>query len=323
MQTTKSTLAVARTAIEAAKRALPDYARLKSPRKFTQPQLVACLIVKEFENKDYRGISVMLAEWSDLREVLGLTKVPHFTTLQQAAKRLLAKGKADRILGEILAMCREAGILKPRTSRAAIDSTGLETRHVSTYFTRRCNRHKAHHKHRYPKLTAVCDTRNHLILAAVIDRGPKPDAMEFEKALLEGLVQQWFTTLLADAGYESEAFHRKCREELGIRSIFPTTHRGRRRADGQPTAINGKYRKQLSRNFPKKTYGQRWQIETVFSMLKRNLGSALRARTHHSQTREIRLRVLTHNIMILLRLFYVPYRAGQSPISGGLNEMEN
>jgi len=309
MQTTKSTLAVARTALEAAKRALPDYSCPKSPKKFTQPQLLACLVVKEFQNLDYRGIHVMLAEWSDLRNVLGLDKVPHFTTLCQAAKRLLAKAKADRVQAEILALCRKAKILKKRTSRAAIDSTGLETRHVSAYFTRRCKRHKAHYKHRYPKLTVVCDTRNHLILAGVIDRGPKPDAIEFEKALVEGLAQQWFTTLLGDAGYESEAFHCICRDDLEIRSIFPTTRRGRPRSDGQPSPINGKYRKQLARRFPKKTYGQRWQVETVFSMLKRNLGSALRARHYHSQTREIRLRILTHNIMILLWLYYVLYRA--------------
>jgi hypothetical protein len=34
-------------------------------------------------------------------------------------------------------------------------------------------------------------------------------------------------------------------------------------------------------------------------MIKRSLGSALRARTYWSQSREIQLRILTHNIMIL------------------------
>ena len=55
-------------------------------------------------------------------------------------------------------------------------------------------------------------------------------------------------------------------------------------------------------DFDTENYGQRWQIETVFSMLKRNLGSALRARLYNSQTREIRARILTHNLSILLRL---------------------
>ena len=36
-------------------------------------------------------------------------------------------------------------------------------------------------------------------------------------------------------------------------------------------------------------------------MIKRTTGSALRARNYWSQSREISLRVLTHNIMILLR----------------------
>jgi len=40
-------------------------------------------------------------------------------------------------------------------------------------------------------------------------------------------------------------------------------------------------------------YGQRRQVETVDSMLKRLMGSALRARSYHSQCRELRLRALT------------------------------
>ena len=41
-------------------------------------------------------------------------------------------------------------------------------------------------------------------------------------------------------------------------------------------------------------------------MLKRHLGASLRARHCHSQTREIRARILTHNLAILLwmRMFY-------------------
>lgn len=46
-------------------------------------------------------------------------------------------------------------------------------------------------------------------------------------------------------------------------------------------------------------YGQRWQIETVNSMIKRNLGSALRAHSTVHRRHELLLRVLTHNIMLL------------------------
>jgi transposase len=52
-------------------------------------------------------------------------------------------------------------------------------------------------------------------------------------------------------------------------------------------------------------YGQRWQVETVNSMIKRLLGSALRARVEANQFREIILRSITHNVMIVrLQVFY-------------------
>ncbi len=47
------------------------------------------------------------------------------------------------------------------------------------------------------------------------------------------------------------------------------------------------------------TYTGRWNIKTVNSMIKRRLGSALRARSYWSQYREIILRVITHNVMIV------------------------
>ncbi len=44
------------------------------------------------------------------------------------------------------------------------------------------------------------------------------------------------------------------------------------------------------------------------------MGAALRARSYHSQNREIRLRILTHNLAILRRPSDVLHRAGPSLI---------
>ena len=301
MKTTKSLLAVGREALAAAEDAFRSYSCRKSPHKFTQPQLVACLVVKEFLRLDYRGAATLLAEWSDLRSVLGLRRGPHFTTLWAAHRRLLARPHADRLMRAVLQRCRTQGLLAETVRLAAIDSTGLETRHASRYYTRRSWRHQGHLKTRFPKLSAICDTATHLVLGAVVDRGPKVDHVEFEATVRDALSRQPFATLLGDAGYDSEKAHRLCREHLGIRSLFALNPCGRRRLDGRPQRITSPYRRRLARRFPKKTYGQRWQIETVFSMLKRRLGSALRARRPHSQKREIALRLLTHNLMILWR----------------------
>jgi hypothetical protein len=70
---------------------------------------------------------------------------------------------------------------------------------------------------------------------------------------------------------------------------------------GRPSKkwLNGRWRNQLKTRLNKEKYGQRWQAETVNSRIKRTIDSSLRARTFWSQNREIALRVLTHNIMIL------------------------
>ena len=62
------------------------------------------------------------------------------------------------------------------------------------------------------------------------------------------------------------------------------------------------------------THYRRWQVETVFSMIKRNQGDVLRARTYWSQNREMLLKVLTHNIAIILFINELFYRAYRTPL---------
>ncbi len=88
---TKSPLAFAKTALVTAEAELPPYSHPKSPHKFTQPQLFAILALRDFLRTDYRGIINILAEWSDLREVLRLQQLPHYSTLCYAEQRLLKK----------------------------------------------------------------------------------------------------------------------------------------------------------------------------------------------------------------------------------------
>ncbi|WP_148596405.1 hypothetical protein [Aquisphaera giovannonii] len=51
-----------RVAYEAACGALPEYAHKYGPRKFTQPQLLACPALKEFSDLNYRGLAQHLAD---------------------------------------------------------------------------------------------------------------------------------------------------------------------------------------------------------------------------------------------------------------------
>ena len=89
---TKSPIALAKQALQTAKNALPTYSSVYSRHDFTQHQLFAILVLRQFIKTDYRGIIQMLKDFSDLRKTLNLKKVPHYATLCYAEKRLLKKG---------------------------------------------------------------------------------------------------------------------------------------------------------------------------------------------------------------------------------------
>jgi transposase len=184
-----------------------------------------------------------------------------------------------------------------KSSQCAIDATGLETRHVSKHFVLRAG-HKRYWMRKWPKLTAVYDLSTHLALAVDVCVGPCQDSPQFAPAVRQAAQRQKLSLVLGDKGYDSEKNHALCREELKIpRTIIPV----RRKSKLSPTRSwpATPYRREMKRTANREGYGQRWQAESAFSGLKRLLGSALRARNWTAQCAEVRLRVLTHNCMIL------------------------
>ena len=212
---------------------------------------------------------------------------------------MLCRAKADkkRAFEKLLASifeCAEAIGMLDESPEAAIDSTGLETRHASRHFID-CSRRTSYFRRTWPKMTVVCDTGTHLIAGCIMARGPSYDFGLFDKAMRQASKQLNFSRVLADGGFDSEDNHCFGREVLGIHTIIALNSRGFTRVPRTP------YRAEMSRDFDKETYNHRWQVESVFSRHKRLLGSALRNRTELSRQRECLLRVLTHNLMIIRR----------------------
>ncbi len=281
------------------KLALPDYAHKCSPKTYTQPQLFACLVLKEFLHRDYRGIEALLKDTPELAASIELKQVPDHSTLQKAAKRLLRAELASALLDMTVRLGKFQGKLPATVPLAAMDGTGLESRHASAYYVRRKAKgqdfkQSMTYKH-FPKAGIVCDCRSHLILSIVPQRGPGSDASHFQCAFDQARRRIRFAALAADAGYDGEHHHVYARSR-GVRTLIPPLI-------GRPTVKppRGYWRRMMKRVLPRSRYGQRWQAETTNSMLKRLLGSALRARTYWSQCCETVLRGLTLNIMILRR----------------------
>jgi len=60
----------------------------------------------------------------------------------------------------------------------------------------------------------------------------------------------------------------------------------------------GKYHRIMKTRFEKKGYGQRWQVETVYSMIKRNLTDNINSKSYWAQYRETFLLATTRNFLI-------------------------
>jgi Transposase DDE domain len=103
------------------------------------------------------------------------------------------------------------------------------------------------------------------------------------------------SAILADAGYDSENNHCHAHQR-GVRAFIPAK-------SGRPTVKlpSGRHRRRMHQRLNKDygQYGQRWQVESGISMLKRRLTSTINARTYWNQCRELLLLALTYNIMIL------------------------
>ena len=142
------------------------------------------------------------------------------------------------------------------------------------------NRRRGRVVRKLPKLSLAVDAASHVILAAVASTGGGGD-----QPFLDGLLYQaWrraggrVRCVVADAGYDSEANHRIARLDLGVRSVIPPkAGRPTSKPPAEPMRRNMYHR--FKRGADRPVYGQRWQSETVNSMIKRNLGSAMRART--------------------------------------------
>ncbi|SDK49595.1 Transposase DDE domain-containing protein, partial [Methanoculleus thermophilus] len=92
-----------------------------------------------------------------------------------------------------------------------------------------------------------------------------------------------------DKGYDAETLHRQIREELGADSVIPVrTWQGRIRS--------GTYRQEMYANFDDERYRERNKVETAFSVLKRRFGEELKARKYWYQVKEIKIKVILHNL---------------------------
>lgn len=240
-----------------------------------------------------------MCEANDLRHA------PHFTSLQKAEQQLLSNAAAAKLLQESIFLVLK---IRATVSLAAIDSTGFESRHVSQYPLQRKEGNKPIFPRFHPKLVLICECKSPAILSFHPTHGPIPDN-PFLKPGRDRCAIISIDKLLGDAGYDGEHNHRYARNTNGVRAFIPAII-------GRPSKnpLKGRCRRLMAKLFENKkriSYGQRWQVETVFSMIKRRFSTATRARKRWQRIREMTLMVLSFNLALRL-LGEEFYRAGIS-----------
>lgn len=274
------TVRVVKLALRLARRCMRDYTHQKSPKKFTQPQLMACLIFKAFLGLTYRRTEELLTLMPAVRDAIGLTSVPRFTTLQTFADDPRTIEIVDAILAQI-----GCAVNKAAPQDASIDATGLEVTSASAHFLSRAGRKRT----KFVKLSIAVLCGAMIPCGLVVDWGPSHD-MKQARALLDK-VRAATTPLLVwgDKAFDSEPLHEWCWNDWGVPSIAPAVVK---RRDG---TVSGLHRAMFIN--PPEQYGRRWASETVNSAFKRVCGGVLRARKTTTLFAEAALKVAAYAVM--------------------------
>ena len=300
----------------------PKYRHRFSRHDFTLAQLFACLCIREVLRLSYRKCEQFLRDSPDWLADIGMSKVPDHNTLWRAFGLLTTTHRVNRMLDLLGQRFSQAGQLKLSAKPLSIDSTCYEPRHRSQHYDRVCrkrglapgqkygptaekppqtpaqvNRRRSRSLRRMPKLALAVAASCHLVLAVRAHIGNGADTPDFRPLLCDARRRAKVKTVVADAGYDSEANHRLARQQMGVRSIIPP-----KAGRPSPKPPTGRYRRLMKQRFARKAdrkpYGQRAQSETVNSMMKRNFDEALRSIKPRRQKQEMLLRSLTHDIML-------------------------
>ncbi len=244
----------------------------------------------------FRRFCELLPDYSLLLEYLGLSKIPHFTTLHKVSHRL----KGSLVEGIFLGFARKAKF------RAGIDSTGMSLQHSTYYYEKRLEhfrkakkrkpgrpRKRRRKKHQYTSLFADIDKQ--IILSTKLLRGKKSDNKMMRPTINKA--KELFNQIIsndADRGYDAEYNHEYNNEIMKVEDyiklknkevpVMRTKGANRKKAKVQIRNRRGRPRK-----------NHRNKIETIIFVLKKVLGEHLTATTARGQRQQARFRIIAYN----------------------------
>jgi IS5 family transposase len=245
------------------------------------------LVYKQFRKFTHEELLTDIADNQSLRAYLGLSKLPHYTTLIKFAQKLPSK-----ILDKLVLAFKK---LIPKPKKVAIDATGISLDNASPHYCKRTG--LSFKKRPFMKTTFIVDIETFIILLCKMRKGHRHDTKDAKPLIKKLAKHQKPEQFYADRGYDDNNIFKLIFEKLGAYPFIL-----QKRLDVPKRRRKGAYRKLTYDNFDYGEYLQRNRIETCNSMYKRRFTSNVRSKIDKIQKLDIVLRVVAYNIDRLLRL---------------------
>jgi hypothetical protein len=255
-------------AYKATQASYPKYRRKKSKKTFTQPQLVACVLLKMYLDVSYRDCEEWLLATERVCQVLELKEVPDHSTLNRTFQRL-TEIRLKKLLTSVL------DDLEIKESVIAGDSTGYTLSTASAYYRARSGQPFRG----WLKGSYAVGTHSQMILVAQASRRVGPNDAHMLEPLRNGA-----QVYAQGAGFDCQA--------VTDRDLIPPIRRG-----GRLVAPERKARADLiAQARLDGLFGQRWKTETVHSVIKRKFGGDICSRLKQRQNPEPLIKAVVYNL---------------------------
>jgi len=165
------------------------------------------------------------------------------------------------------------------SGKVAIDGTGFSKTNPSFHYLKRID---GTNPKNYTKLSALLDVKTKKFLVMRIRTSPRHDMQDVKYILKRISDVKRFS---GDSGYDAEWLHEKCYWS-GIQTYIPPRRNVKIR----------KFRKMQIKNWDKKEYNLRGNVESGFSAIKRKYGGSVRAKKIEGMRTEIFCKGIAHNL---------------------------
>ena len=262
------------------KRLIKSYTHRNSPKTYTQPQLIACVLLGFYLDLVYRDIEDFLLASDQVCKELELSEVPDHSTLWRAYQRL----RMPMIRSLNLLFLKQ---IKVEEEAIAVDATGMSATRASRHYMSRAGRSMTD----YIKAFYVVGIDSQYILGWRFARGPGGNDAQYMNGLrrqgkrhTKKVGNRYEYILLGDKGFDGT-------QAKSTDLIVPR--------QGRHPVVRADRRQRLDLTGQARLdgfMGQRWKIETVISVIKRKSGDTLRSKHEYRLMREVGIKALVYNL---------------------------